>query len=258
MIHPALHRDPVAVDRQLHRAWRLQLPVDVAAATRTLNACFLHGAEVAQACLEYPVVFVPAGQDAGGQVQVAPMAVLGLVRGENLYARPDGSWGAQYLPAQLRCYPFAMAAVDAEQAALVVDRACAGLWQGPESDAGAAPAESAPLFEADGEPSPLVARMQQQLLALEAEVARTQRACQRLMELSLLQEMRLDITQPDGTVLRVDGFMAVNEDALLRLPDATLAELVRSGLMRLIHAHQLSLPHMRRLAEWRVARAAAH
>ncbi|MDZ5457276.1 SapC family protein [Azohydromonas lata] len=249
MINPALHRDPVALDRNHHRALRLKLPVDLASAAGKLNACFLHGAEFAQACMEYPIVFVRAGTDEAGQPQIAPMAVLGLTRDENLYLQPDGAWSAQYLPAQLRVYPFALAQVDAQQAALCIDRAYAGLSE----------AQGDLLFEADGSPSALVQRMQQQLPELEAEAQRTRRGCARLMGLGLLQEMRLDISQGEGgPTLRVDGFMAVAEEKLLKLDDATLAELVRSGLMRLIHAHQLSMVHLRRLAERRAIRAAAH
>jgi hypothetical protein len=249
MINPALHRDPVALDRHHHRALRLELPVSLAAAASRLNACFLHGAEFPQACLEYPIVFVRAGSDDAGQPLVAPMAVLGLTRDENLYLRPDGGWAAQYLPAQLRVYPFALAQVDAQQAALCIDRAYPGLSE----------ARGEPLFDAEGNPSALVQRMQQQLPELEAEVQRTRRGCERLMALGLLQEMRLDISQGEGgPTLRVDGFMAVAEDKLLKLDDATLAELARNGLLRLIHAHQVSMVHLRRLAERRATRAAAH
>jgi hypothetical protein len=249
MINPALHRDPVALDRNRHRALRLTLPVDLVSAAAKLNACFLHGAEFAQACVEYPIVFVRAGTDEAGQAQIAPMAVLGLTRDENLYLQADGGWAAQYLPAQLRVYPFALAQVDEQQAALCIDRAYAGLSE----------TQGELLFEADGTPSALVQRMQQQLPELEAEAQRTRRGCERLMALGLLQEMRLDISQGEGgPALRVDGFMAVAEDKLLKLDDATLAELVRSGLMRLIHAHQLSMVHLRRLAERRAMRAAAH
>lgn len=249
MINPALHRDPVALDRNHHRTLRLQLPVDLAAAAGKLNACFLHGAEFPQACLEYPIVFVRVGADDAGQPQVAPMAVLGLTRDENLYLRPDGGWVAQYLPAQLRVYPFALAQVDAQQAALCIDRSYKGVSE-TEGDA---------LFDAEGNPSALVQRMQQQLPELEAEAQRTRRGCERLMELGLLQEMRLDISQGEGgPTLRVDGFMAVAEERLLKLDDATLAELSRNGLLRLIHAHQISMVHLRHLAERRATRAAAH
>jgi hypothetical protein len=177
------------------------------------------------------------------------MAVLGLTRDENLYLQPDGGWAAQYLPAQLRVYPFALAQVDAQQAALCIDRAYPGLSE----------TRGDPLFDAEGNPSALVQRMQQQLPELEAEVQRTRRGCERLMALGLLQEMRLDISQGEGgPTLRVDGFMAVAEEQLLKLDDATLAELARNGLMRLIHAHQISMVHLRRLAERRATRAAAH
>lgn len=245
MINPALHRQPVPLDPAQHRKLKLTMPVSPTAFAG-LNACFLHGMEFLDACREYPVIFVRAGSDEAGQPLVAPMAALGLAAGENLYL-DGGRWDADYVPAQLKTYPFAVAQVDAERVALCIDRGCADLSE----DAGA------PLFEADGQPAEFVAEMQQLLTQLEGEVVRTQRVCRRLMELELLQDMRLDVTLPDGRPLRVDGFLAVNEDRLLKLPDATLAELHRSGILALIHAHRISLGNLRRLAERR-ARKQAH
>jgi hypothetical protein len=77
------------------------------------------------------------------------------------------------------------------------------------------------------------------------------------MELELLQPMRFDATLPDGKQLAVDGFLAVNEERLAQLPDATVVEMHRNGLMALVHAHQISLPLMRQMVERRLARADA-
>jgi SapC len=111
------------------------------------------------------------------------------------------------------------------------------------------------LFDDKGEPSAMLNRRREFIEQLELEGQRTRAACQRLMALELLQPMRFDATLPDGQQLAVEGFLAINEDKLAQLPDATVVELHKSGLLALIHAHQISLPLMRGLVERRLVRS---
>jgi hypothetical protein len=55
----------------------------------------------------------------------------------------------------------------------------------------------------------------------------------------------------------VDGFLAVDEKKFAALSDEKVLELHKNGALGLIHAHQISLRHMRRLVQWRQERAAA-
>ena len=146
----------------------------------------------------------------------------------------------------LRLYPFALGRVDDKTFAICVDTTWSGLSQ----------TEGQPLFNADGQPSELTQQVQKQLEQTEVEVQRTRLVGERLQALGLLREMRFDATLPDGHKLTVDGFLAVDEDKLKALPDATLLELQRNGILALVHAHLISLGNMRRLAEWRAERAA--
>ena len=82
---------------------------------------------------------------------------------------------------------------------------------------------------------------------------RTRAFCQRLVELELLQDMRFDAQIEDGQTLVVDGFLAVNEQKLAELPEATVVELHRSGILALLYAHIGSMAMMRRLVERRLA-----
>ena len=68
--------------------------------------------------------------------------------------------------------------------------------------------------------------------------------------------MRFDATLPDGNKMSVDGFLALDEEKLGALPDATVLDLHRTGVLALIHAHQISLGLMRALVERRLARRA--
>jgi hypothetical protein len=242
VIHNSVHKNPVPLDREKHRTLR----IDRAALNRFtpmagLNSYFINAVEFADACREYPLVFVRAGQDEQGEPEVAPVAVFGLAQGENLFL--DGErWRADYIPAQLRAYPFAMARTDNQQYAVCIDRS----WQGLSET------EGTPLFEADGRPSPYLVEMQQYLETLEIEMRRTRQFCARLVELDLLQEMRFDATLPDGNKLTVDGFLALDEKKIRDLPDAAVLDLHRNGVLALIAVQQVSLRNMRRLLDRRL------
>lgn len=239
MIHPQLHQSLVAIDRDKHRAWRVRKDFIDASHVIGLNSMFLNAVEFADACLEYPIVFVRAGKDPqSGRDDIAPVAVFGLGQGENLFVQ-EGRWRAEYVPAVLRAYPFAIAPVGPDNYAVCIDTA----WGGLDTTG----AEGTPLFEADGTPSEYTRQMQTFLEQIETEVQRTRLACRRIAELELLRDMRFDATLPDGQKLTVDGFLAVDEQKLAGLSDAQIVELHRSGISGLLHAHQVSLRNMRRL-----------
>ena len=113
------------------------------------------------------------------------------------------------------------------------------------------------LFKADGEPTELTLSVNQQLQDLEVDVERTRMVGDKLVALGLLREMRFDATLPDGKSLVVDGFLTVDEDKLGKLSDAEVLDLARTGILGIIHMHQVSLSNMTRLAEWHAARSLA-
>lgn len=241
MINQNLHRQPVALDRSAHLKTRVKLPVTDWSVASGLNSMFVAAVEFGDACREFPIVFVRAGTEPDGSTPIAPVAVFGLSQGENLYV--DGTrWRGAYMPALLRMYPFAMGRVDEQSFAIVIDMAWSGVSQ-TEGDL---------LFTDTGEVSELTRLVQQQLELAETEVQRTRFVGQKLQELNLLREMRFDAKLPDGNTLSVEGFLTVDEDKLKVLPDTTLIELQRTGILGLVHAHLISLGNMRRLAEWRM------
>lgn len=241
MINQNLHRQPVALDRAEHLKTRVKLPVTDWTVAAGMNSMFVAAVEFGDACRDFPIVFVRAGDGPDGKPAIAPVAVFGLSQGENLYL--DGTrWRAAYMPAMLRLYPFAMGRIDDQSFAIVLDTAWSGVSQ----------TEGDPLFTEGGEVSELTKAVQQQLEQTEAEVQRTRFVGEKLQELNLLREMRFDAKLPDGNTLSVEGFLTVDEDKLKILPDVTLVELQRTGLLGLIHAHLISLGNMRRLAEWRM------
>jgi hypothetical protein len=246
MIDPTLFAEPQALDRVQHRKLRLKANVTHHDRTAGMNALFITAVEFGDVCREYPIVFVDAGTTADGQRDVAPMAVLGLAQGENLMLGADGAWAARYTPALLRGYPLGVAPLQGQNYAVCVDAKGGGL----SAEAGER------LFDDGGAPTPFLEERRQFVEEIEREAQRTRLFGRRLLELELLRAMRFDATLPDGDKISVDGFLAIDEEKLTALPEATVFDLHRSGVLSLIHAHQISLGLMRALVERRLARRA--
>ena len=243
MIHPDLHTNPVALDRQQHRQLRFRRDGDDTARFARLNSMFIVAGEFGEACKEYPLVWIEAGQDAQGVRQVAPIAVFGLAKGQNLCIE-GGAWRSAYVPVVMRMYPFALARSGDVQYAVCHDADSTRL----------SPTEGEALFEADGQPSAFTLDLQRQLEQVEMEVERTRQMGLELLRLDLLREMRFEAKLPDGAAVGLEGFLTIDDKRFAELPDADVVKMHKSGLLALVLAHQLSLSNMRRLAQWHVQR----
>jgi len=243
----SLYRRPELLDVRRHRNRRLQELTDWSVASE-VHAMFLAATEFTQAALEYAIVFVPSGEkDTKGRPRVAPVVLLGLEAGENLYVQGT-QWDARYRPAFVRRYPFFSAPVQGlDRPGVFVDTA----WSGFSETAGV------PLFEADDSATPALKNAVEFLERFEAESERTRQFCERVVDLGVLKEMRADVQLPGGKQLTVDGFQAVDEDKLQNLPDKVVVELHRSGLLMLMQVELLSLANMNRLVQLKSDRVLA-
>lgn len=247
MINESLHKKPAALDRNKHRDWKLDRTARDMTRNKAMNAFFIAASEFGEAAKDYPLVWVPAGTDAQGKPQVASIAVFGLQQGVNLCIDAADRWRVRYVPVMLRTYPFAMARTSDTEMVVCIDEDWIGL--GTE--------KGDPLFKPDGSPSELTLAVQQQLEQLEMDIERSRLYGAKLLELKLLRDMQFDATLPDGGKVQVTGFLTIDEERLNSLSDAEMLDVARSGLLGLIHAHQISLSNMSRLAEWHAERQAA-
>jgi len=241
MTTPVLYANLTPLDRVVHKKLRLRTDIPVTARIADQNSLFIAAAEFVEACKEYPIVFVRVGEAPkdGGRPAVAPLAVMGVKPGQNLFIDGD-RLTTNYVPAYLRRYPFAMARLDpsSDQMAVCFDAEWSGFNE----------AEGNELFNEAGEPTEFLLGAKTFLENFETEVDRTRFACDKLMELGLLEDMRFDATMENGEKLAVDGFMAVNEKKLAELGDDKVLELHRNGLLSLIEMHRISMTNMSRLA----------
>jgi hypothetical protein len=251
LIDPALFAEPVALDRTQHSRARLKASEPRLDRTAGMNAMFVTMIEFVDVAREYPIVFIEAGNGPDGKREVAPIAVLGLAPGENLMLQDDGGWAARYLPALLRGYPFGLARTEGDNYVVVIDGKADALSYGEQDGDGER------LFDDAGAATPMLEERRRFLERIEEEAQRTRLFGRSLLELELLQGKRFDATLPDGRTVTVDGFLALDEARFAALPEATVAQLHKSGVLACIYAHQFSLGMMRALVERRAARTSA-
>ena len=195
----------------------------------------LQVSEFGFAALSYPVIF--AGE------QKAPMAILGIRPGENLFVGADGRYEeSAYIPSFIRRYPFVLAGGETnEQLIVCIDREAPMLAEGGE----------VPLF-VDGKLSSFAQNAVDFCSNFETERRRTDLFVAKLKELDLFEAKVASFTPrlADGTQgagIQVADYFAVSEEKLNGLSDKELREMHVTGALRQISAHLISMFNWERL-----------
>jgi hypothetical protein len=227
-----IYKSAVPVNRTLHQDCFVEIGANYAF-TAEINSVPLMGIEFPLAASEYAIVFGGSGAD------ITPAAILGIRGNENLFLAPDGSWTAKYIPAFVRRYPFVFSNADAKFV-LCIDEEFSGFNREGRGER---------LFNPDGSPTPYVDGILKFLQDYQTHFLATQRFCNRIRDLGLLEPMTAQVTLPAGPPLSLGGFMAVNREKLKALPAATLAEMAKTDELELIYIHLNSLRNFDRLRE---------
>lgn len=224
----------VALNRERHQKLKIRiLPNHFSFAAKT-NSVLLAGSEFAEACRDYPIVFVGSQ---GGPFTAA--ALVGLGDKENLFVDAAGNWAAgTYVPAFIRRYPFVLAGAEtAETLTVCVDEAYQGLGE----------EEGEALFGTDGQESEYLKNVVEFLRLFHGEMKRTAAFGAKLAELDVLVPKVVTIER-NGRKQTLEGLWVVDEAKLNALDDAKMLELVRTGYLGWIYAHLLSLRNVGRVA----------
>lgn len=242
-----MFKSPIPLSKSQHRALRLTARRGYAFASEQTVVPIVMS-EAAVAAREYAIVFPGEG---GG----VPLVLTGLPPGPCAYVTASGDWLARYVPAHLRRYPFVLGQPSAQAAQA---RAQAASARAPEAepdrryvlqfDEGAAhlsTQEGAPLFDAQGEPTEVLKKVQGALLSLQTEYDRTQALVAQLEEVDLLTPVTLRVQPREGDSVALSGFRVVDARAFAALEAPALARLRDSGALMLVYAHLLSLHNLR-------------
>ncbi len=190
----------------------------------------------------YPVVFQPDG--AGSFV---PVALLGLVEGENLFL--DGEhWDADYIPLSMRRQPFSIG-VAGEELRMMVDMAS------PRVARGGADGEA--LFLPHGGTSAYLDDCNSVLRTLHEGFEALPGFVGALQAHGLLEPFELAVERPDGTQGRLLGYHLVHEERLAALDAATIGLLHEADYLQPLYMAIASLSNLPRLVRAHLAREAA-
>jgi hypothetical protein len=213
---------------------------------RTLNAIPISYTEFAPAARDYPVVFTSAD---GGKTY-APVAVLGMSAGENLFSAEDAWARDVYVPGYARRYPFCMAKVKMQDVERQDRLICV-------EKAYVEGADGEPLFDDKGEPLPKWRDLQRLLVEYEADLERGRELCAILADYALLQPFSMQATLNQGGKMQLTGMHRVDETKIEHLDASQFKNLAKKGALGRIYAHLLSLENFARLLRRRAARAPA-
>jgi hypothetical protein len=206
----------------------------------------LHVGEFPIAAINYPIIF--AGD------QRAPVAVMGVNAGENLFISPDGLFrpGA-YVPAFIRRYPFVVARDDQFSRTVVcIDRPFE-LFTEDNPDV--------MLFE-NGQPSAFTNRCIEFCGQFDADARVTASFVQLLTDLDLFETRKTNFTPrlangEAGEPVLIAEYFAISEEKVKALPADKLVELRDNGALGQIYAHLISLNGWDRLIMETAARSVA-
>ena len=212
---------------------------------KQLNAIPISYTEFSVACRDYPLVFT-SGDD--GQTY-APVAVLGLTNGENLFLA-NGAWDkSAYLPAYVRRYPFCMARVNLDKVEQADRLICV------EKDFVDDKGET--MFDAEGKALPQWQPIEKLLQEFEADLERSREMSAILSDYGLLEPFAMQAQTNAGAAMNLTGMYRVAEKKMEFLNASQHKNLIKKGVMGRIYAHLISLDNFARLLERKVARSSA-
>ena len=196
-----------------------------------------------QSCaIHFPIV-LSKNADTGAFVSVA---IFGFEQGENLFWK-NGTWDALYTPLNVQRQPFFIGnrgesedETSDQDYVLCIDESSKCLTESDDAHA---------LFNAKGEPSSYLAKVQTSLKDLLSGEADTHKFTLKMLELDLLVPLTFDITFSNKETQRVDGAYTISEERLGKLSDEQILELYKSGYMGVIYTMFVSLGQLYPLIE---------
>ena len=219
------YKQPELLNHEAHGSLGLRLPQRPFEFARKSRALPVTLNEIPSAQKHFPVVF----SDLDNPV---PLAVVGTLDDVNLFIDDQGQWENEtYIPAYVRCYPFALAARSNDEFAVVIDRAAESISDNPEQ----------PFFGDDNKVTPETQTLIDFCGRYDAESRRTAQFGQRLKELGLLAGQQVSRKTAEGEDVPVANYVAVDSEKLNDLDDAVVKELFDQGFLAGVFAHLFSL-----------------
>jgi hypothetical protein len=200
---------------------------------RGMMLCPLVSGELRQIARDYVIVFPMEGG--------LPQALLGTEEGNNAYVADSGHWLCRYVPAHLRRHPFFALREPSGNGIGGEGSFVIGL---DEDAPHLSRSDGAPLFDAQGKPTPVLEKIKTVLASLEQDSAATARMVAQLEEHGLLISRHIRIKPKAGSERAMTGFRVIDTDGLMKLAPDALSAMQKSGALLVAYAHVISLANL--------------
>ncbi|MDP3760609.1 MAG: SapC family protein [Ramlibacter sp.] len=176
-----------------------------------------------------------------------PVAVLGLVPGQNLFVDSTGRWLGQYIPAFYRAYPFYLVPGNDGSQVLCIDESSGLVTDGPQGE---------PFFTPEQKPVKVIADVLAFLGRISASRKITENVCGLLQKHHLIQPWSLKL-QTGRSERAVEGLLRIDDAALNALPAEPFLELRNAGALPLVYGQLLAMQNLSMLPQLARAHAEA-
>ena len=223
----AIH--PVSKSRHGHQRWKRYESYSFAAKDTSAP---LVVAEFAKACMAFPIGLVQNETSEG----YTPVALLGLVQGQNLFVAANGRWIGGYVPAAYRGYPFRLGRTPEGQRLLCVDEGSGLLVSGDS----VTDAKTESFFDEAGQPADAVTKVLGFLSQVDDNREATTTVCDLLEVHKLIEPWPVVIKGPDGDK-PLAGLFRVNESAVKALKSKAVTALHKENALMAAYCQILSM-----------------
>lgn len=221
-----------AVNYELHKNIQVNPRLEHSAAVALISPD-----EVLEAQREYPILF--RKHDETGQLLLT--ALFGFQQDENLFLSKDGKWQANYIPSSVQAGPFLIGLdktnPDTPQLALCINT----------EDSRVGTADGEPLFDSNGGPSPLLQKVQTNLMKSHQGLAETKKITDAFLALNLIDPVNIEIEFIDKMRINFSGAYTINAEKLAELNGEALKSLNDEGHLALAYLIAGSLGNVRKL-----------
>ncbi len=194
--------------------------------------------ELQRLSASFPTFFVK-NPDTG---QFSLICVFGFDKGENLFVE-DGRWKTQYIPLNMRRFPFALGSQKKEdnktESVVLIDL----------DDPRVGEQEGEVLFNERGFPSAFLESNISILKALEDGQSATHSFIQRLLDFDLIIPANFQITFDNGETQKIEGLYTVNQNVLNDLDDEKVIELHKNNYFEYMYMMIASIGQMKPLID---------
>lgn len=227
-----MFQNPIALDDQRTKTTKVRQITGFSHAA-DMHCCAVTVDEYERAARSLPIVFI---KDNNGVW--TSMCMLGMKQDVNLCVDADGNWAPNtYVPAWIRSYPFTFIRQDDNTLVPALEQAAFSLD----------PNEGTPLYNEAGEPTEFMNAALGFLKEYHEAQVRTRRFLMHMEKHELFEQIYADLKVGEES-FRLAGIYRLDEAKIAKLPADVLAELMTTGIYRLIATHLMSLSNLDTLA----------